>query len=349
MEVLQNNMVVAILGKGDLVGCDIPHNLTFDSIIKSSSDVKALTYCDLKSIHVPGLLEVLKLYPEFAETFCTEIVHDLTFNLREGYENEIENGMHNAHSLTLPSISEDDENNDEEDDEDDNDNREDGDSDDSGSPPQSPPGGSTNAYNTHGLWDSKSSGEGVPMLHHRRTHVTPRINFMKNIRMTTSMPSADTLDLKDHLKITQNSVTELDNKMSTLTQDVYKLSNELRTTMFVLQKMFNINGETVQKVENNSQLLPTTPSCEVISNSTLQMNHSTNSNNSCQTSSLQLKETRMHIMTANCNGAKHMSKATSSTQTERFLLDDLLCKWANADSGSPPPNSGYSSRYQLIN
>jgi hypothetical protein len=119
--------------------------------------------------------------------------------------------------------------------------------------------------------------------------------------------------------------------------------------MFVLQKMFNINGETVQKVENNSQLLPTTPSCEVISNSTLQMNHSTNSNNSCQTSSLQLKETRMHIMTANCNGAKHMSKATSSTQTERFLLDDLLCKWANADSGSPPPNSGYSSRYQLIN
>ena len=118
MEVLQNDMVVAILGKGDLVGCDIPFSLTTESIIKSSSDVKALTYCDLKSIHVPSLLEVLKMYPEFAETFCTEIIHDLTFNLREGYQNEEPvSVLHGVHSLTMPSISEDDEDDDEDDDE----------------------------------------------------------------------------------------------------------------------------------------------------------------------------------------------------------------------------------------
>ncbi|XP_064474528.1 potassium voltage-gated channel subfamily H member 8-like isoform X4 [Ornithodoros turicata] len=107
MEVLQDSMVVAILGKGDLVGSDISLSNT-DVVMKSSSDVKALTYCDLKCLFIPGLVEVLKLYPEFAESFCHDIVHDLTYNLREGYENEAEenNGMC---SLTLPSISEDDE------------------------------------------------------------------------------------------------------------------------------------------------------------------------------------------------------------------------------------------------
>ena len=48
--------------------------------------MKAITYCDLKSIQIGGLLEVLRLYPEFAETFCNEIIHDLTFNLRDGFD-----------------------------------------------------------------------------------------------------------------------------------------------------------------------------------------------------------------------------------------------------------------------
>lgn len=50
--------------------------------------MKAITYCDLKSIQISGLLEVLRLYPEFAETFCNEIIHDLTFNLREGFDSD---------------------------------------------------------------------------------------------------------------------------------------------------------------------------------------------------------------------------------------------------------------------
>ncbi|CAG9761104.1 unnamed protein product [Ceutorhynchus assimilis] len=128
MEVIQNNMVVAILGKGDLVGSDIsvhlqhhhqsnnnPDGVTrsagnIDIVIKSSSDVRALTYCDLKCIHIQGLVDVLRLYPEYQQQFANDIQHDLTANVREGYEAEQESEGNGMPSLTLPSISEDDEN-----------------------------------------------------------------------------------------------------------------------------------------------------------------------------------------------------------------------------------------------
>ncbi|BES95559.1 PAC [Nesidiocoris tenuis] len=115
MEVVQNDMVVAILGKGDLVGCDINLHLQGASngapevVVKSSCDVKALTYCDLKCIHIPGLIDVLRLYPEYQQMFARDIQHDLTYNMREGYEAE-ESENNGAPTLTLPSISEDDEN-----------------------------------------------------------------------------------------------------------------------------------------------------------------------------------------------------------------------------------------------
>ncbi|KAI4487979.1 hypothetical protein M0802_011638 [Mischocyttarus mexicanus] len=107
MEVVQNSMVVAILGKGDLVGCDINVHLQHgnngggtggggsggsDVVVKSSCDVKALTYCDLKCIHMQGLVEVLRLYPEYQQEFAHDIQHDLTYNLREGYEAEYREG-----------------------------------------------------------------------------------------------------------------------------------------------------------------------------------------------------------------------------------------------------------------
>lgn len=50
---------------------------------------QALTYCDLKCIHLNGLVEVLRLYPEYQQEFANDIKHDLTFNMREGYENEV--------------------------------------------------------------------------------------------------------------------------------------------------------------------------------------------------------------------------------------------------------------------
>lgn len=62
----------------------------------------------MKCIHIPGLIEVLRLYPEYQNEFCNDIQHDLTYNLREGYEAEAES-ENNGHCLALPSISEDDE------------------------------------------------------------------------------------------------------------------------------------------------------------------------------------------------------------------------------------------------
>lgn len=57
--------------------------LPFDTILQ------ALTYCDLKCIHLGGLVDVLRLYPEYQQEFANDINHDLTFNMREGYENEV--------------------------------------------------------------------------------------------------------------------------------------------------------------------------------------------------------------------------------------------------------------------
>lgn len=100
-------IILYFSGKGDLVGSDINLHLhsnacsdsvvpatrtaqtSSDMVIKSSSDVRALTYCDLKSIHMQGLVEVLRLYPEYQQQFANDIQHDLTFNVREGFEMEV--------------------------------------------------------------------------------------------------------------------------------------------------------------------------------------------------------------------------------------------------------------------
>ncbi|XP_030629462.1 potassium voltage-gated channel subfamily H member 4 [Chanos chanos] len=85
LEVLKDSMVLAILGKGDLIGSDLPGQ---DHVIKTNADVKALTYCDLQYISVRALREVLELYPEYASVFTADIHHNLTYNLREGSEAE---------------------------------------------------------------------------------------------------------------------------------------------------------------------------------------------------------------------------------------------------------------------
>ncbi|XP_067360388.1 potassium voltage-gated channel subfamily H member 8 [Channa argus] len=86
MEVLKDSMVLAILGKGDLIGA----NLALDNrVIKTNADVKALTYCDLQCINLKGLYEVLDLYPEYSHSFVQDIQQDLTYNLREGHETHV--------------------------------------------------------------------------------------------------------------------------------------------------------------------------------------------------------------------------------------------------------------------
>ncbi|XP_051879383.1 LOW QUALITY PROTEIN: potassium voltage-gated channel subfamily H member 2-like [Pristis pectinata] len=78
IEVLRDNLVLAILGKNDVFG--EPINL-FARAGKSSADVRALTYCDLHRIQREDLLEVMDTYPEFSGHFWSNL--EITFNLRD--------------------------------------------------------------------------------------------------------------------------------------------------------------------------------------------------------------------------------------------------------------------------
>ncbi|XP_056153960.1 potassium voltage-gated channel subfamily H member 8 [Lampris incognitus] len=90
MEVLKDGMVLAILGKGDLIGANMSVD---DRVIKTNADVKALTYCDLQCINLKGLFEVLDLYPEYSHRFVQDIQQDLTYNLREGHETHVKSRL----------------------------------------------------------------------------------------------------------------------------------------------------------------------------------------------------------------------------------------------------------------
>ncbi|XP_068516683.1 potassium voltage-gated channel subfamily H member 4 isoform X2 [Anas acuta] len=110
LEVLKDNVVLAILGKGDLIGAELPGE---EQVMKSKADVKALTYCDLQHVGLGGLRQVLQLYPEYAAKFTAEIRRDLTFNLREGGEVEPRPDSGGSPEKPLPSILEDEEGQDE--------------------------------------------------------------------------------------------------------------------------------------------------------------------------------------------------------------------------------------------
>ncbi|KAM7370194.1 hypothetical protein PAMP_011465 [Pampus punctatissimus] len=78
IEILRGDVVVAILGKNDIFG--EPINL-YSRPGKSNADVRALTYCDLHKIFREDVLEVLDMYPEFADHFWDNL--EITFNLRD--------------------------------------------------------------------------------------------------------------------------------------------------------------------------------------------------------------------------------------------------------------------------
>ncbi|KAG5679270.1 hypothetical protein PVAND_008850 [Polypedilum vanderplanki] len=256
MEVMQNNMVVAILGKGDLVGCDISLNLMHngqtaqntvgqDLILKSSSDVKALTYCDLKCIHIPGLIEVLRLYPEYQQEFANDIQHDLTYNLREGYEAETESENNGPACLALPSISEDDENL-----------AEDGIS--NNSSPRHPV---ITRSPIHGVSSSSSPNRRTNLLQKRQTlialkeksqksrsssvnnsPVSIRSNNKKIIESISDEENEEEapVSLIKEAKSSSNlrsSMERLDTQVSTLHQDVATLSLEVRNAIQALQEI----------------------------------------------------------------------------------------------------------------
>ncbi|XP_054740009.1 potassium voltage-gated channel subfamily H member 8 [Anastrepha obliqua] len=256
MEVIKDDMVVAILGKGDLVGSDINVHLVAtsngqmtattnsagqDVVVRSSSDVKALTYCDLKCVHMGGLVEVLRLYPEYQQQFANDIQHDLTFNLREGYEcQDSEIGP----SFPLPSISEDDEN------------QQDGDGGDednengaASAATASPHHSITTPSPLHGR--SPLLGMNSPRLmklHPRgRSLITlrERVDRQRSINITSSL-DAGSIDEdmnaeegdEDVRSIKKKpSMERLDSQVSTLHNDVAQLSMEVRNAIQALQEM----------------------------------------------------------------------------------------------------------------
>ena len=67
-----------ITGKDDVFGENI---CVHETIGKSSCNVRALTYCDLHKIHRDDLLDILEMYPEFAEHFAKNL--QVTFELRD--------------------------------------------------------------------------------------------------------------------------------------------------------------------------------------------------------------------------------------------------------------------------
>ncbi|XP_028837265.1 potassium voltage-gated channel subfamily H member 7 isoform X3 [Denticeps clupeoides] len=78
IEILREDIVVAILGKNDIFG-EMIH--LYAKPGKSNADVRALSYCDLHTIQREEILEVLDMYPEFADHFLSNL--ELTFNLRD--------------------------------------------------------------------------------------------------------------------------------------------------------------------------------------------------------------------------------------------------------------------------
>lgn len=65
-------------GKDDIFG---ENPCLHPTLGKSSCNVRALTYCDLHKIHRDDLLDVLDLYPEFYQTFSSNL--EITFNMRD--------------------------------------------------------------------------------------------------------------------------------------------------------------------------------------------------------------------------------------------------------------------------
>ncbi|XP_045491141.1 potassium voltage-gated channel subfamily H member 8-like isoform X6 [Colias croceus] len=242
MEVMQNDMVVAILGKGDLVGCDMNTHLQAyngtgtsqsnnpDVVVKSSSDVKALTYCDLKCINMIGLAEVLRLYPEYQQEFIHDIQHDLTYNLREGYEAEQESDGNGHPSLTLPSISEDDENA----------------AEDQALSPKKPLVPSTSSPR-----HARFRSDGQARLTHRE--LRERIERQRSVA-TPKINRADSLEGLN-LEI-RSSVERLDTQVSSLHHDVAALSMEVRNAIHALQEM---TGPVWHAAHSNPNLQWNTP------------------------------------------------------------------------------------------
>lgn len=77
-QLLISFLLYDFVGKQDVFG---EHICRYKTVGKSSCNVRALTYCDLHKILREDLIEVLEMYPEFAENFEKNL--EVTYNLRD--------------------------------------------------------------------------------------------------------------------------------------------------------------------------------------------------------------------------------------------------------------------------
>ncbi|XP_038064905.1 potassium voltage-gated channel unc-103-like [Patiria miniata] len=78
LEILRGNVVLAILGKNDVVGenfCQRP------LVGRSKGTVRALTYCDLLTLYREDLMDVIKMYPDFRQHFAEKV--EVTIDMRD--------------------------------------------------------------------------------------------------------------------------------------------------------------------------------------------------------------------------------------------------------------------------
>ncbi|XP_033101746.1 potassium voltage-gated channel subfamily H member 8-like isoform X2 [Anneissia japonica] len=265
LEVLRSGMVAAILGKGDLFGCDLYDT---DSIIQSNGDVHALTYCDIQSISRQSLLEVLHNYPEYLESFKEEIARDLTFNLREGADYETDkiafgNTEKNIARSRLPSINEDDEDHEAIDTRSNNSDtktmetsfKEKGGhlevntSSGGGVPPELSPRVvdgiedekqyKCQSFDFHNSMHPRRRGSSI--LENRKGIIEQYEMDMHNytspqlaVQRSCSSESMNTEELRHEIESTRNSVERLDKQVFNLSQDVTNLSQDLKSILRLL-------------------------------------------------------------------------------------------------------------------
>ncbi|KAM4715899.1 voltage-gated inwardly rectifying potassium channel KCNH6 isoform 2-T2 [Anableps anableps] len=78
IQVMRDYVVVALLEKNDIFGEPIH---LYDEPGRSNADVFTITYCDLHRIPREDLLEVLDMYPSFADNFWRNL--EITYDLRD--------------------------------------------------------------------------------------------------------------------------------------------------------------------------------------------------------------------------------------------------------------------------
>eukprot|EP00794_Sanderia_malayensis_P003810 gene3810-4338_t len=80
VEVIENDTITAILGKGDVFGENFS-SVSDRPIGKSKASVRALTYCDLHAIERDDAFYIIGAYPDFKDNLIKDL--QITFDLRD--------------------------------------------------------------------------------------------------------------------------------------------------------------------------------------------------------------------------------------------------------------------------